>query len=456
MSTFRAGSWIFSLLLLAGAVAAGYWAYQRTRPAVEVTRVAIGPVVQAFYSTGTISAVREYPVRAQVGGIVTDLRVDKGSAVKQGEVIAKVADPTLDYAVARAEAELAEKLALADESTSPVLAEIDAQSISVTALLEIAEREFDRISRMRESDASTSVDLDRALDRVKTLTSEKASLKARRETRLLELRRMSQVAAAALSAARAESEKQWVRAPVDGVVLDRPTPAGTRVDAQMNNELMTIADVSQEALVMRAQVDEEDVATLHDGQTVKLTLYTYGSKVFTGAVVRIYDKADPERRTFEVDITFDRQNRRIAAGMTGEIAFIEAEKTQARTLPTEAVQVRIRPRQTGDRDDGSAPTSAAAEGQADEVRETVVWTVRNSQLYPVVVTLGLRGTQRVEVLSGLSDDDIVVLTAIDGRTAPGTAVRVVLPAPQAPRSPATGTPPAEPETPRVASPSVGG
>jgi len=423
MSWARMRTAMVSVLVVAVVTAGVCVGYARTRPVVRVTQAMRGPVVQAFYSTGTVSAVREYPVRAQVGGVVTELKVDKGSVVAKGDLIAVVRDPTLEFLVARARAELKEKVALADEGTSPVLAEIDAQAVAVSAVLEIAQRELVRVERMKKSEATTSVDLDRSMDRVKTLTSEKASLVARRETKLLELRRMLEVSEAALNAAEAESEKQNVRAPAAGVVLDRPMPFGTRVDETMNNHLMTIADVSQDALVMRAQVDEEDVAGLHEGQEVKMTLYAYGGELFRGKVARIYDKADAERRTFEVDVTVDRRGNRIAAGMTGELAFVLAERAEALVIPSEAVQQRIRRREEGEARRSGEVHSAAGSDVVDEMRETVVWTVREGRLVPVAVKLGLRGTERVEVLEGLSMEDEVVVSAVDGRTKAGTAVR---------------------------------
>lgn len=431
------------VVLAALAATGGYIAYELTRPTVLTTRAVRGPVVQAFYSTGTVSPEREFPVRAQVSGIVTRLTVDKGSRVRRGQLLAVVEDPTLRYAVAKAEAELREKQALADPDTSPILAEIDAQREATAAVLEIARREYDRLERMRAADASTTVDLDRALDRVKTLASEVASLDARRRLRLIELRRQVEVAEAAVAAARAELAKQDVLSPTDGVVLDRPTPEGTRVDPTMNNHLMTIADVSPDALVMRAQVDEEDIASVVEGQVVKLTLYAYGDELFVGRVERIYDKADPERRTFEVDVRFDRRGRHLAPGMTGELAFIESERFDAWVLPTEAVQVRLRPRRPGEPRPPMMVDSAAAALASDEIRELVVWTVRDGRLEPRQVEVGLRGVERVEILSGVTAEDEVVVSAVDPRTRPGTRVRMRPAAPMRPEP--FSQPPATPQ-----------
>lgn len=416
------------MLLATGAVvfAGVYAGSSYLRPSVETTRPVTGPVVQAFYSTGTISPQREYPVRAQVTGVIINMPVDKGDVVKKGQLLAVVEDPTRAQALATAQAQLTEALALADETTSPALSEFDTQLKANAEMLDLARRDHERLLKMREINAASESDIDRAADRVMSLTSQRGALDSRRASTLLAMRRQADVAKANVDAAKAEADKQRVLSPIDGVVLDRPTPYGTHVDAVMSNHLMTVADVRQEAMVMRAQVDEEDVAHVSEGQKVKMTLYAYGDHIFTGTVRKIYDKADPERRTFEVDVSIDAGDKRLNAGMTGELAFIIQEKAAALVLPAQSVQIRIRPRREGEsRPTAPQATSAAEQATmaADEIREPVVWTVRENRLYAVPVRAGLRSLERVEVLQGISESDEVVTSPIDPRTKEGTTVR---------------------------------
>src|SRR5690349_20183697 len=84
---------IASLVALGGAAAWGI--YQYVRPIVTVTEVVEGPVVQAFYSTGTIEPEREYPIKSNTAGIITEVRVDKGDRVTRGQNLAIVTDPAL-------------------------------------------------------------------------------------------------------------------------------------------------------------------------------------------------------------------------------------------------------------------------------------------------------------------------------------------------------------------------
>src|SRR3954470_11296000 len=76
--------WVLGAALLIAAVVGGALAYIRlTSAAVVVTEAVEGPVVQAFYSTGTIQPDREFPIKANVAGILTSVLVDKGDRVKK-------------------------------------------------------------------------------------------------------------------------------------------------------------------------------------------------------------------------------------------------------------------------------------------------------------------------------------------------------------------------------------
>src|SRR5688572_11689302 len=128
--------WCAIFVAIVAAAAIGAWRWMRQL--VTVTEVIEGPVVQAFYSTGTISPEREFPIKAAVEGTLTQVLVDKGDRVKAGQELAVISDPALQFLADKAQAELNEKLKLADEKTSPVLIEFDAKLQATSELLEIA------------------------------------------------------------------------------------------------------------------------------------------------------------------------------------------------------------------------------------------------------------------------------------------------------------------------------
>src|SRR5690349_19086032 len=118
--------WIVATVIVVGILAGGTWiALRLASPQVVVTDATSGPVVQAFYSTGTVQPEREFPIRANVAGTIKSVHVDKGDTVKAQQPLAVIDDPELSFNVHKAQAEVQEKEKRADGATSPVLKEFD-------------------------------------------------------------------------------------------------------------------------------------------------------------------------------------------------------------------------------------------------------------------------------------------------------------------------------------------
>jgi HlyD family secretion protein len=382
----RAAAWFRWILMLALVVAlglgAGTVAVQWLRPAVVVSQAVWGPVVQAFYATGTLQPLREYPVKSNVEGVLTEVLVDKGDPVRKGQKLATVYVGDLEFRYRQAEADLQLRKALADSKASPVLREIDDRLRAVSEELANAQRELKRVREQVERGAATASELEARQDQVIRLTGQADALRAQRATRELDLKKDLEVSQAALQIAKWNLDQQTITSPIDGTVLDRPLSVGTRL--AVNAPIMTVADVSPDKLVMRSDVDEEDKTGVAIGQTVRMTLYAFGERAepFVGKVLRIYPKADPTRRTFEVDVAVENPPAGFAAGMTGELVFILQSKDRALVIPSQAVQ------------------------------SSGVWTVRGGRLAKVDAKIGLRSIERAEVLSGLKEGDPVVISPI--------------------------------------------
>ncbi len=85
--------WVLTLALVVAAAAIGGWVFLRlTQPLMNVTDVVEGPVVAAFYATGTLEADREFEIKTSVAGVVTKVLKDKGDSVRAGDELAVVID----------------------------------------------------------------------------------------------------------------------------------------------------------------------------------------------------------------------------------------------------------------------------------------------------------------------------------------------------------------------------
>jgi RND family efflux transporter MFP subunit len=413
-------------------------AVRYSRPAVVVTPLIEAEAVQAFYATGTLEpADREYPRRAAVPGFVRPPEgqrlIDKGEFVRQGQVIAVVYNDEYALARAKALADVTEKRLRADPASSPVLKGFDEQIAAIEQRLSVDRGEFERLQTAMRSGAAGQTDLNNALRTLKTDEGLLASLQSERGQAKLRLDRELAEAEAALQVADWNISQTYVVSPIDGYAMDKPAQPGTRVAA--NDLIVTIANTSPQNLVMRAQVDEEDITKVwltpatqptdhpttepaaaqsattqsataqptttqpaappREPQVVRMTLYSFSdeSTVFSGRVVKIYPKADPERRTFEVDVAIDKPSPLMKAGMTGELAFETARKAKAVVAPSQALQ------------DGK------------------FWVIRNGKLRPADARPGLRSVERVEVVGNLQPGDQVVISPVAGLD-DGQSVRI--------------------------------
>lgn len=389
--------WVIVSAVLASAAIAAVMALRFLRPEVIVTEVVDGPVVEAFYATGTLQPAREYEIKSEVAGILRKPEpdkpfVDKGDRVAPGQVLGVVVDTQLTYLADKAKAELEERQKRAADD-SPVIREFDGKIKTTQELLVIAGRELGRIQELRPSGGASQTEFDQALNRVKTLSMDLEALRTQKDAMRLQLRRELRTAEAAAKIAEWNLQQQVLRCPRDleeARVLDRPVSVGTRL--AVNDHVMWVADVRPEKLVMRAQVDEDDVTKVRPGQTVQIVLYSYAGRPFEGKVTRISDQADPERRTYEVDVAVTAPDPRFAAGMTGELAFEVQNKQGVPRVPTQAVQ------------DGR------------------LYAVRDGRVVATDAQVGVRALDKAEILSGLRAGERVLLSPI-GEVGEGARVR---------------------------------
>lgn len=385
MPTPRPKAFVRTLLIIFAALslaAISLLAYHYTRPGVTVTHVVEGPVVQAFYATGTVRPRLEYPISSSVAGLVTQVLVTQGQSVKKDQSLAIVSDPNLQADADKAKANLQTKLNFADPKTSPVLLQFDRQISATEDMLKVAKQTEERFSSLAEKNAASANDRDSAIEHMKKIWGDLESLKAQRSAKLRELQQDVETAQAATRAADEMLDRQTLRSPIDGVVLDQPIAQGTRVE--INGHVMQLADVSVQALIVRAAVDEENVAAVEIGQRVKMSLYSFPGRTFDGTVEQRYPKADPARRTFDVDVKFANPDPKLQPGMTGELAFIQQTRDNALIVPAQAVQ------------------------------QNAVWTIRNGRLARATTDIGIRSIERAEITNGMQPGEVVVISPLTG------------------------------------------
>ncbi|MDP1854125.1 MAG: HlyD family efflux transporter periplasmic adaptor subunit [Candidatus Omnitrophota bacterium] len=198
--------------------------------------------------------------------------------------------------------------------------------------------------------------------------------------------------AALLDAARGKGEEQlkyWqdtykpipLISPIDGEVIVAKTQAGQTITAA--DAVVVLSD----QLITRAQVDETDIGKIKEGQSAVITLDAYPEVKIKGMVEHIYyeSKTVNNVTVYEVDVTPDEVPGFFRSGMNAEIDFKEKTNDNALLLPQEAVH----------HDKNSAWVLVKQAGSTESIKTKV--------------ELGISDDKNVEIVSGLSESDIVVV-----------------------------------------------
>lgn len=323
----------------------------------NVATAAIADLTSGPFVSGQLTPSREATVRAQTGGALVTLNVDRGRNVSAGQIIGRIAARDLDDAMASAQAAVK----------------------SAENALTVARSEAARTEALVKGGALAARDLEQARNMVAGAEAQVAAAKAREKSTWQAL------------------DDTNVRAPISGIVSDRPANAGDIVSP--GTPLVTIIDPS--SLRLEAAVSSDQVALVKPGAKVQFRVRGLSSEVFTGTIDRLSPSADPVTRQVTIFVTLPNIGGKLIAGLFAE-GRVDAETRRGVIVPLGAV-------------DESGPTA-------------VVTRIRDGKAERVQVTLGLRQSEAelVEVLSGITEGDIVILGA--ARTlAPGTPVKVVGP-----------------------------
>jgi RND family efflux transporter MFP subunit len=189
-----------------------------------------------------------------------------------------------------------------------------------------------------------------------------------------------------------------VTAPFDGVITARNTDIGALIQAGDNStpkELFHLASIRK--LRVYIPVPEIYAAYVKNGESVKVTLDAFPNKEFAGTVVRNSDAIDLNSRTLNVEVDVDNPADQLFPGAYAFVHLKVPASTGSVTLPSNALLFR-------------------SEGLR-------VGVVRDSHVVLTPITIGQDYGSAVEVLSGLTPNDVVIVNPSDS-LANGAAVHV--------------------------------
>jgi RND family efflux transporter MFP subunit len=341
-----------------------------------VAPVQRGTIENTLTIAGAFKPFQEVDIHAKVAGYIRKIYVDVGDHVKDGQTLVVLEVPELAAELAGATAAVRRS----EQEIHRAQGEVERAKSTHAA----AHAMFDRLSQAAQQRAGlvAQQEVDDAqakdLEAEAGVSSAQASLSAAEQA--LEIAEANQKQFSALS------NYTRIVAPFDGVITVRYADTGALIAAgtSSSSQAMPVVRLAEESkLRLVLPVPESIAAQIHLGDPVKVHVQALNEDI-VGKVSRFASSLDSQTRTMETEIDFVNRDGKLYPGMYAETVLQLAERKSVLVVPMEAV--------------------TQSEGDATVLAVNAQNTVQQRH-----VKLGLQGKTRVEVLSGLAENERVII-----------------------------------------------
>ncbi len=398
--------WITALvvLLVIFLTAGAYFEFRPHRIRVSVVRPMRQTVSSSITTNGKVEPIHGFEAHAPLPGTVQQVLVKEGAHVKTGQLLL-----VLDDARARSDLAAAQtRLKGAQERYDNLVAGGNQQQLltrqtdvrKATVERDAAQRQLTSLERLQQRGAASPDEVAAARDRLTRAQADLAQLQTQLRYSPPELAlAQSEIADARMSVELAEEVLRScnVRAPFAGTVYFLPVRAGAYVTT--GELLLQEADLSQ--LRVRAFVDEPEIGRLAIGQTVQITWDALPGRTWHGTVSTLPSTVvnRGSRVVGEIFCMVDNPAL-LLPNVNVNTIIIATSKQDALTVPREAVR----------EDNG----------------RNYVYLLQGSHLRRREVKLGISNLTRVELLSGVSANDVIAVQSFSpSPMSDGIEVKVV-------------------------------
>ncbi len=352
---------VVALVVIAALLVSGIWSRVRARTTLkaETAQVALTAVsvvspkqtapTQEIILPGNIQPFITSPIYARTNGYLKKWYVDIGAHVKQGQLLAVIETPEVDQQLQQARSNL----------------------LTAQANLELASITKTRYQGLLKSKAVSQQDVDNA---VGTYNANKAIVEADQ---------------AAVDQYTALVSFEKIYAPFDGVVTARNTDIGDLINSGSGSAVKTdLFHMAQpRKLRVYVNVPEEYSQGIKVGMTADLSLAEFPARTFRGELVRTADAITVTTRTLLVEIDVDNPTGTLLTGSYAEVHLKVPEHKSTLILPVNTLLFR-------------------SEGLR-------VGVVKDGKVVLTAVTPGHDFGDRIEIVSGVTPDDQVIVNPPD-------------------------------------------
>jgi HlyD family secretion protein len=351
---------IATLAIVGGGLAAwGYASGMNPSDRYKLLTLETGPLTQNVSANGTLNPVILVNVGTQVSGTVKQLHVDFNDKVAKGQALAELDNTVLAAQARQSAANLqsavaSQELALANE----------ARVSALFAKEYVSRQEQDQAVQARKA-ATAAVDL--------------AQAQADKD--------------------RANLSYTVIRSPVSGVVVARSVDIGQTVAASFQTP--TLFQIAQD--LARMQIDtsfpEADIGNIKVGMDARFTVDAFPGRSFAGKVRQIRFNPTTQQNvvTYNVVVAVDNPDQVLMPGMTAYVNIGVSKRKEVLMAPNAAL--RFKPTEAIAKPDAKAGDGKSAK-KKKEADAGTVYVLRDGQVQPVAVTLGISDNRNTEIVSG--------------------------------------------------------
>jgi RND family efflux transporter MFP subunit len=243
---------------------------------VRVAVVTEAPATESLRAIGVLAPADEVRLAFTTGGVIRTIAIEQGAAVKEGQLLATLADDEVAAAVSQARA-------LAEQAT-------------------------------------------RDLERGKALLADEVATREQVEG----LATANQVAQAQLRTALFNARHARIEAPADGVVLRKLAEPDEQVAA--GQPVLVVGNTSG-GWIVRAALSDRDIVRVRAGDAAEVTLDAYPQRRFAARVTEVAAAADPQTGTYEMKVSVDPADARFIQGLVAKVVIADPDAESVAVVP---------------------------------------------------------------------------------------------------------------------------
>lgn len=309
--------------------------------ATTVQRTTIRSMVT---TNGRIEPIHTFEAHAPVGTTIKKLMVKEGDSVKQGELLVEMDDAEAREQAARALSQMrssdAETSAIRSGGNQEEVLTLQSELIKARTERDAALRNRDGLRRLQQNNAASPGEVKAAEEQLQRADADLKLLEQKQKDRysapeILRAQAQTGQAQSAYAAAQDLLSQLNVRAPFDGVIYSLPVHQGGYVNP--GDLVLQEADLSK--VLVRAFVDEPDVARLAPGQPIEVTWDAIPGRIWDGQLTSVPAslRLHGTRNVGETTCVVNNSDGKLLPNVNVGVSIVTAEHKSALTVPREAI-----------------------------------------------------------------------------------------------------------------------